>query len=180
MGDLFTALNTAGQALDAFQRAIDVTQSNVTNANTPGYVKQVAVMQSIDPELPDRRSAASRNRPQDTRSQFAETAVQQQVSLLGEYQQLQTSLTPLADRLRCLLQQRDSFGAEPAVSKLFKLEYTAERCHRSSNRNQRRSTNGSRVPADGRAARHHSQLHRRHFAVDGGANQSGCRENSSL
>src|SRR5579864_1095005 len=94
MGNLFTALNSAGQALEAFQRAIDVTQGNVTNANTPGYVKQVAEMQTIDPGS-STQIGGIREQTKDTRSQFAETAVQQQVSLLGEFQQLQASLTPL-------------------------------------------------------------------------------------
>ena len=94
MGNFFTTLNTAGQALDAFQRAIDVTQSNVTNANTPGYVKQVAVMQSVSDGAPGTIGGVVES-TQDTRNQFAETSVQQQVSLLGQYQQLQASLTPL-------------------------------------------------------------------------------------
>jgi flagellar hook-associated protein 1 len=94
MGNLFTALNSAGQALEAFQRAIDVTQGNVTNANTPGYVKQVAEMQTIDPGS-STQIGGIMEQTKDTRSQFAETAVQQQVSLLGEFQQLQASLTPL-------------------------------------------------------------------------------------
>jgi flagellar hook-associated protein 1 FlgK len=94
MGNLFTALNSAGQALEAFQRAIDVTQGNVTNANTPGYVKQVAQMRTIDPGSSTQIGGIT-EQTQNTRSQFAETAVQQQVSLLGEFQQLQASLTPL-------------------------------------------------------------------------------------
>ena len=95
MGNFFTTLNTAGQALDAFQRAIDVTQGNVTNANTPGYVKQVAVLRSLDAGTGGSQVGGVLEQTQDTRSQYAETAVQQQVSLLGEYQQLQASLTPL-------------------------------------------------------------------------------------
>ena len=94
MGNLFAALHSAGQALDAFQRAIDVTQSNVTNANTPGYVKQIATMQTVDPGAAGQIGSVTEH-TQDTRSQFAEAAVQQQVSLLGEFQQLQASLTPL-------------------------------------------------------------------------------------
>lgn len=94
MGNLFSALNSAGQALEAFQRAIDVTQGNVTNANTPGYVKQVAEMRTIDSGSASQIGGVV-EQTQDTRSQFAETAVQQQVSLLGEFQQLQASLTPL-------------------------------------------------------------------------------------
>jgi len=95
MGNLFTALNSAGQALQAFQAAIDVTQSNVTNANSPGYANQVAVMQSSDDASGTGQSVGVTEQTVDSRNQYAETAVQQQVSLLGEYQQLQTSLAPL-------------------------------------------------------------------------------------
>ena len=41
MGSLFSALNSASQSLQAFEQAIDVTQNNVTNANSPGYAEQV-------------------------------------------------------------------------------------------------------------------------------------------
>jgi flagellar hook-associated protein 1 FlgK len=95
MGNFFTTLNTAAHALDAFQRAIDATQSNVTNANTPGYVKQVAVLRSVDTGAGRDAVGGVAEQTVDTRSQFAETSVQQQVSLLGEFQQLQASLTPL-------------------------------------------------------------------------------------
>ena len=95
MGSLFSALTSACQSLDAYQQAIDVTQSNVTNANSPGYVKQVPTLVSIDSASNNGQSAGVVEQTQDTRDQFAETAVQQQTSLLGEYQQLQTSLAPM-------------------------------------------------------------------------------------
>ncbi len=40
MGTLFAALGTASNALDVLQKAIGVTQNNVSNATTPGYVTQ--------------------------------------------------------------------------------------------------------------------------------------------
>ena len=95
MGNLFTALTSAGQSLVAYEQALDVTQGNVTNANTPGYVEQLPILQSIDSATNNGQSAGVTEQTQDTRSQFAETAVQQQTSLLGEYQQLQSSLAPL-------------------------------------------------------------------------------------
>ena len=41
MGNLYSVLNSASQSLQAFEKAIDVTQNNVTNANSPGYAEQV-------------------------------------------------------------------------------------------------------------------------------------------
>lgn len=95
MSDLFAALGSAGSALAAFQRAVDVTQNNVTNANSPGYAKQVPTLDSLPFQLDNGLVGGVRADVQDTRNAFAEAAVQQQVSLLGEYNQLQTSLAPL-------------------------------------------------------------------------------------
>src|SRR5580704_14298380 len=96
MGSLFSALNSTGQSLEAFQRAIDVTQNNVTNANSPGYADQVPQLISQDFQSNTGVSAGGvLEQTQDTRSTYADTAVQQQLSLQGMYQQLQTTLAPL-------------------------------------------------------------------------------------
>jgi flagellar hook-associated protein 1 FlgK len=44
---LYSVLNTANSALQAQQRAIDVTGQNVANVNTDGYSRQRAEMQSV-------------------------------------------------------------------------------------------------------------------------------------
>lgn len=95
MGTLFGALSTAGEALRAFQQSVDVTQNNVTNANSPGYAKQVPILDSLAFQPQNGLMGGVQEKTQDTRNEFAETAVQQQTSLLGEFQQLQTSLAPL-------------------------------------------------------------------------------------
>jgi flagellar hook-associated protein 1 len=96
MGNLFSALSSASQSLQAFEQAIDVTQNNVTNANSPGYADQVP--QLISQSFQSNTSGAGggvTEVTQDTRSTYADTAVQQQLSLQGMYQQLQTTLAPL-------------------------------------------------------------------------------------
>jgi len=95
MGSLFSSLDSVANALQAFQRAIDVTQNNVTNANSPGYAKQVPVLESQDFQAAGGFNGGVFEQTQDTRNQYAETAVQQQQSLLGQFQQLQTALAPL-------------------------------------------------------------------------------------
>lgn len=95
MGNLFSALGSAGDALKAFQSALDVTQNNVTNANSPGYAKQVPQLDSLSFQPENGLLGGVAENTQDTRSEFAETAVRQQTSLLGQFQQLQTSLAPL-------------------------------------------------------------------------------------
>src|ERR1700733_9467769 len=96
MGNLFSVLNSASNSLQAFEKAIDVTQNNVTNANSPGYADQVP--QLISQSFQSNTSGAGggvTEVTQDTRSTYADTAVQQQLSLQGMYQQLQTTLAPL-------------------------------------------------------------------------------------
>ncbi len=96
MGNLFSVLNSASQSLQAFEKAIDVTQNNVTNANSPGYADQVPQLISQDFQSQTGiNSGGVREETQDTRSSYADTAVQQQLSLQGMYQQLQTTLAPL-------------------------------------------------------------------------------------
>ncbi len=96
MGNLLTALNTAGQSLQAFEQAMAVTENDVTNANSPGYANQVPEMVSLSFQSTGSGPAGGVEEvTQDTRSAYADATVQQQLSLQGLYQQLQTSLTPL-------------------------------------------------------------------------------------
>ncbi len=94
MGNLFTALNSASSALTAFERAVDVTQNNVANANSPGYADQVPDLESLSFQT-NGLSGGVVEQTQDTRNPLADQAVQQQLSLYGQFQQLQTSLQPL-------------------------------------------------------------------------------------
>ena len=48
MGGLFSSLQTASTALDAFSQALGVEQSNIANASTPGYASQRANILPID------------------------------------------------------------------------------------------------------------------------------------
>ena len=49
MSSLSSALNTAVQSLGADTGALQVTNNNIANANTPGYTRQVAVFQEAAP-----------------------------------------------------------------------------------------------------------------------------------
>ena len=95
MGSLFTALTSAGQSLLAFEQAMDVTENNVTNANSPGYADQLPQMLSQPFQTGTGLAGGVKEVTQDTRDSYADTAVQQQLSLQGMYQQLQTTLAPL-------------------------------------------------------------------------------------
>ena len=42
MGGLFSSLNSSVEALRTIESALAVSQNNVSNANTPGYARQIA------------------------------------------------------------------------------------------------------------------------------------------
>lgn len=115
MGSLFTALNSASQSLEAFGQAMDVTENNVTNANSPGYAAQVPQLISQDFQPGTGLSGGVQEVTQDTRSTYADTAVQQQMSLQGMYQQLQTTLAPLEN----VFDVSSSSPIPSALSQLF-------------------------------------------------------------
>ena len=115
MGSLFSALNTAANALTAFQQAIDVTQNNVANANTPGYADQVPLMEAVNIQSANGVVGGVTEQTQDTRNAFADQAVQQQQSLAGEFQQLQTSLAPL----QSILDVSSNSAIPSALNELF-------------------------------------------------------------
>lgn len=96
MSDLFGVLSSAAGALKAFQSALDVTQNNVSNSQTPGYVKQTASLESLSFDLRGGlNGGVEAGAPQSSRNEYAEAAVRQQVTLLGSSSQLATSLDPI-------------------------------------------------------------------------------------
>ena len=115
MGNLFSALNSAASAIDAFQQSIDVTQNNVSNANSPGYAKQVPVLQTVDYPTSKAISGGVTEVTQDSRNQLADSAVRSQLSLLGQFQQLQTSLAPV----QTVLDVSSNSAIPSALNQLF-------------------------------------------------------------
>jgi len=93
MSNLFASLQTAGDSMRVFERSIDTTQNNVSNASTPGYVKQRLALEALpfqlNNSLPGGVSDAGLI---DTRSQFAEGEVRKQNESLGNYSQQATDL----------------------------------------------------------------------------------------
>ena len=51
MGNLMTSLLNSANALQVYEGALAVTQDNVTNANTPGYAKQIATLEAMPFDL---------------------------------------------------------------------------------------------------------------------------------
>ena len=84
MSTLLNALQTAGNALDVFERQIGVVQDNVVNASTPGYAKQQLSVSAL-PLLAGSGFAGGiqANGIENARSQFAEASVRDALTQQG-------------------------------------------------------------------------------------------------
>jgi flagellar hook-associated protein 1 FlgK len=101
MGGLFGALNNSVSALQALQRALDVTQNNVSNASTPGYARQIQPLEASAFDPPKGLlGGVQAGAVQSTRSEYSEQAVRSQTSLLGNFSaqaQALSGVEPLFD-----------------------------------------------------------------------------------
>lgn len=96
MGNLFTSILNTANALRVFQDGLTVTENNVTNANTPGYVKQTQTLEALPFDLTVGLPGGVAAGPVvSSRSAFAEKSVRDQQTALGLYQQKIADLTPL-------------------------------------------------------------------------------------
>jgi flagellar hook-associated protein 1 len=86
----------AGGSLETFQRALEVTQNNVANASTPGYVRQSLVLEaasfSADGSLPGGVTAGTLLSARDA---YAEQEVWSRLQDLGYFTQKQSALGTL-------------------------------------------------------------------------------------
>ena len=116
MGSLFTGLRIASNALDAFQHAINLTSTNVTNASTSGYARQQVVLtaNSFD-SFTAVGGGVSYAGTVDSRDQYAERSVQQSVSQEGEASQRAKNYT----RLEQILPVDGSSGISASLASFF-------------------------------------------------------------
>ena len=93
MGNLLTSLLNSTNALNVYGQALQVVSNNVTNATTPGYVKQTLNLEALPFDvtvgLPGGVAVGS---IQSSRNAFAEQSVRDQQSNLGYFQQKATAL----------------------------------------------------------------------------------------
>jgi flagellar hook-associated protein 1 FlgK len=96
MANLISTMMAAGGALDAFTQALDVVQNNVSNSSTPGYANQTQTLdgREFDPANGYVGGVVA-GQIISSRDQYAEQAVQQQTTLLGQAQQDVNSLTAI-------------------------------------------------------------------------------------
>jgi flagellar hook-associated protein 1 FlgK len=86
MSGISEALNSAANNIGSLERSLSIIQSNVDNASVPGYARQDLV------GAIGASSTAAVVDQQSSRNEFAETAVRQQNSLLGHFNQLTSIL----------------------------------------------------------------------------------------
>src|SRR5262249_17448134 len=93
---ILATLASSANALSVFDRVLEVTQNNVANASTPGYVKQRQSLLAMpfDPSV-GLDGGVWMGDVESSRNEYADQAVRRQTTLLGNAQQDVNSLTSL-------------------------------------------------------------------------------------
>ena len=116
MGNLLTSLLNSTGALRAYSQALQVVQNDVTNASTPGYVKQVQTFQALPFDVSVGLPGGVLAGPvQNARDAFAEQNVRNHQSALGFYQQK----TSLLSGVEGNFDVSGKSGLPPAINALF-------------------------------------------------------------
>src|SRR5438270_7637781 len=94
MSNLLNSLLSSANALSAYDQVLQVTQNNVANASTPGFVKHRQTLLSMPFEPASGLNGGVRaGEVESARSTYADQAVRRQIVLLGHAQQDVQSLT---------------------------------------------------------------------------------------
>src|SRR5215831_8572954 len=92
MGSLTTSLLNASGAFAVYGKALDVVQNNISNANTPGYVKQDQSLVALPLNESGEIGGVMAGPILSARSEYLEQTVRSQAQLLGDAQQRATDL----------------------------------------------------------------------------------------
>jgi flagellar hook-associated protein 1 len=116
MSNLLASLRSSATTLEAIQRSVGAVQNNVSNASTPGYVRQRMSLQAI-PFNPENglSGGVTTSGLTSARDQFAETAVRTQATVLGRAEQSQTVLSWVETALNL----NDASGIPDAMDRFF-------------------------------------------------------------
>jgi flagellar hook-associated protein 1 FlgK len=116
MGNLTVSLINSANALQVYSTALDVTQNNVTNANTPGYARQLVTLVAQPFDVANGNSGGvSLGVTQSSRSQFAEQSVRDQQTASAYDQQKVADLTTAQNYFSVSA----TSGISPDISALF-------------------------------------------------------------
>lgn len=84
MSNIFATLRTTGDILKVYERCLQVTQNNITNASTPGYARrEITTIALPFGTEPGSVGGAKAGPVTSARSAFAERVVRRQTELLG-------------------------------------------------------------------------------------------------
>lgn len=116
MGNLFVSLRNAAGAMKVFERAAGVVQSNVANASTPGYAKQVQVLTAMPMDL-DRGlpGGVASGGTLNLRDVYAEATVRQRLTGSGYAEERRAQL----EQLEPLYEIGEEAGLGAAINRFF-------------------------------------------------------------
>jgi flagellar hook-associated protein 1 FlgK len=93
---LFSALGSSAGTIYTIEQALNVTQNNISNASTPGYVEQTPTLEALPGDVSEGLTGGvTQGETVSARDQFAEQNVRSENSGLGTFEQQVESLTAL-------------------------------------------------------------------------------------
>jgi flagellar hook-associated protein 1 FlgK len=136
---LSTSLSIAVQALNASSGALQVTNNNIANANTPGYSRQVAILQEAAPaggDTPSPGNGVLLEGYQSVRDEIVQTQIQQETqsqsaanAQLASMQQIQptftTSTQDIGTQMSALFASISSLSTDPTSTAAGEAVITA-------------------------------------------------------
>jgi flagellar hook-associated protein 1 len=96
MSNLLAALSSAANSISVFEKALSVSQNNIANSATPGYVEQTQTFHALPFDSFSGAAGGVNAGPvSDARNEFAEKAVQRAQTTLGNWEEQITTLQGL-------------------------------------------------------------------------------------
>ncbi len=116
MGNVLASLLPTSQSMRAYEKGLNVAQSNVTNASTPGYVKQTQVFQAETFDLSQGLPGGVKpGEMLSSRNEYAESAVRKQQQALGQADQRSSDLA----QIEPVFSLADGAGVSGGLSRFF-------------------------------------------------------------
>ncbi len=118
MSSIFAGLGSAAESLAAQQYALEITQRNIANTNTPGYTKQRAVFtpgDPADPLDPSIGSATPTVAVESYRDRFTEYRIVEETQTNGEFEASSRAL----QQVESLLNENNGQGLQSSLTSFF-------------------------------------------------------------
>lgn len=116
MGNLLASLLNSAGAMQVYNRQLAVIQNNISNANTPGYVKQTQELEAMHLDLSQGLTGGLAAGPVlSSRSEYAEQGVRTQLSHLGLVEQKAGDLSQVSP----LFNLNSETGVAGSINRFF-------------------------------------------------------------